>query len=70
MMVMKMLYTGFRGKLNDNITSLKYFPGSASYFKFRLSGTWINTTFILYVLLKKFGYCAPKFIFATYSSQV
>jgi hypothetical protein len=30
----------------------------------------LDTIFILYVLLKKFGYCFANSIFAPYSSQV
>jgi hypothetical protein len=48
----------------------KYFPGRATKIKISLSNGRRHTTFILYVLLKKFGYCAPISIFAPYSSQV
>jgi hypothetical protein len=55
----------------NNITTLRIFSFSkASNFKFQLSNGLPNTIFILYVLLKKFGFCSPISIFAAYSSQV
>ncbi len=41
----------------NNITTLRIFSFSkASNFKFQLSNGLLNTIFILYVLLKKFGF--------------
>ena len=55
----------------NNITTLRIFSFSkASNFKFQLSNGLLNTVFISYVLLKKFGFCSPISIFAAYSSQV
>jgi len=55
----------------NNITTLRIFSfAKASNFKFQLSNGARNTIFILYVLLKKFGFCSPISIFAAYSSQV
>ncbi len=55
----------------NNITTLRIFSfAKASNFKFQLSNGARNTVFILYVLLKKFGFCSPISIFAAYSSQV